>query len=55
MNKLVPDLRATEISGPDGGPVKIEDKPLTSMERARSLAFLLREAMDETEDKSAGG
>ncbi len=51
-NKLVPDLRATEISGSDGGPVKIEDKPYTKMELARRLLFILREATEEANDNA---
>ena len=46
MNKLVPDLRASEISGPDNGPIQIESEPITDKERARRIAFALRKAYE---------
>ena len=55
MNKLIPDLRATEISGSDGGPVKIENKQFTNKERARRPVFMLREAAENSKKALTDG
>ena len=40
----------TKIAGHDGGPIKIEEKPITRIDRARFLAFALREAIEITSE-----
>ena len=49
--KIMPDMKATEISGPDGGPVQAEDltptEDLTATEAARHILFALRIAEEE--------
>ena len=47
LRKILPDLKATELSGPDGAPL-IEptprDKHLSTLEAARHIAFVLDKA-----------
>ena len=52
LKKMLPDLKATELSGPDGAPlidaVKVED--LTTTEAARLILATLREAKEAATD-----
>ncbi|MGR3562952.1 MAG: hypothetical protein ACU0FH_16775 [Heliomarina sp.] len=48
LSKLLPDLRATELTGKDGGPLEVERKRAgladDDLETARQLAFILAKA-----------
>lgn len=50
LTKVAPEewaeVTRTEVSGPGGGPIKVED-PVDPMERARALAFLWRQAVEK--------
>ena len=54
LRKILPDLKATELSGPDGAPL-IEptprDKHLSTLEAARHIAFVLDKAARGTDAK----
>lgn len=41
LNKLLPDLRATELTGKDGEALIPDDQPVSDFELARKAAFLL--------------
>ena len=43
LNKLVPDLKATEVSGPGGHPLRSQTEPTSKLELARMIAFALHE------------
>jgi len=45
--KLLPDLKAQELTGKDGGP--IETKEVSALETARRIAFLLRAGLEAQE------
>ena len=43
--KLIPDVSASEISGPDGGAIEVNDLSLTEV--ARRIAFVLAKASQD--------
>lgn len=50
LNRLLPALKATQLSGPEGGPIEVSGggvPDLSTFETARRLAFIIRSAHEE--------
>lgn len=53
LNKLLPDLKSTELSGPDGGPISVAPESVSDVDLARRIAFALVQGVQAMEDSAA--
>lgn len=50
VDKLLPDLKSAELSGPGGAPLQVDTGSLPDFEVARRLAFLLAKGVHEQQE-----
>lgn len=53
LDRLLPALKATELSGPGGGPVQVDGRELSDFEAARRIAFILASGLHAQRPASA--